>query len=203
MLSATLYRKLSAFPVLGWYKSAIRELALNIVTAFGTISQVYSGGVASAGASVTASVLQVSTSAALASKIHGELKENAAALADADILAVAGAVARPTYSNGTTAVGITLTGDQVARVTLIATDSNNSGGATGDNGAALYVAVVAGTSTTYAAATAFLTDGQIADALKAATGVHAGATGFVRLADILWDRNGGSPTATFTVNRSA
>lgn len=196
-----LFSKLANYPVTRWFKTELKALALDLRNMMLKHSAVISGGVVSGG-TISASALGVSTTAAN-TKLNGVLKATLAALVDVDLFTTAGNVARATYANGTTAAAISLGTDETARVTLIATDSNGSGGATGDNGAPLYLAVVAGTSTTFELATQFLTDDQIRTALLAATGVHDGATGFVRLADILWDENSASPVATVTVNRDA
>jgi hypothetical protein len=185
----------------GWYTKKIEELAADIRLLLKFGSAVISGGVTSGG-TISASALGVTTTA-LDAKTNGQLKTQLAALSDVDLFTTAANVAQAVFEDGSDASGIGLATDEVAQVTLIAADTDGSGGNTGEDGALLYVAVVAGTSTTYASTSAPLSDGELRAALLASTGVHDGTTGFVRLADIEWDENGGSPQATVTVNRDA
>lgn len=201
MESQRLLAKLVNYPVNKWFTTEIRNLASDLRSLLQSGSAVVSGGVTSGG-TITASALGVTTTAVDA-KVNGVLKAQLALLSDVDLFATAGTVAQAIYADGSDASGISLATDETAQVTLIAADTNGSGGATGDNGALLYVAVVAGTASTYAAQTTFLTDSELRSALLASTGVHDGTTGFVRLADILWDENSASPQVTVTVNRDA
>ena len=196
-----LLSRLASYPVRKWFTTEIPNLAKDIRNILLTQSAVVSGGVVTGG-TVTASALGLSTTAS-DSKINGVIKAQLAALVDVDVFTTAGNVAQAVYEDGATAAAISLAASETAYVTLIATDSDGAAAATGDNGAPLYLAVVAGSATTYMTATAYLTDAEIRSALLASTGVHDGATGFVRLADILWDENAASPIATVTVNRDA
>ena len=197
-----LLQKFVNYPVRsGWYTKVLTELAADVrqLVKFG--SAVISGGVASGG-TISASALGVTTTA-LDAKTNGTLKTQLAALSDVDLFTTAGNVGQAVFADGSDASGISLATDETAQVTLIAADTDGAGAATGEDGALLYVAVVAGTSTSYASESGPLSDGELRTALLGSTGVHDGTTGFVRLADILWDENGGSPQATVTVNRDA
>lgn len=199
--------KLALYPVRpGWYTKVIQELAADLRTLQLSGSAVQSGGVGADG-TISASALGTTTTGALVAKVNGVLKASLAALADVDLFATAGSVGQAIFADGSDASGISLATDEVAQVTLIATDSDGAGGANDEDGGALiYLAVVAGVggaSKTYQNQTAPLTSAQIRSALLGSTAVHDGATGFVRLADIVWDENSASPTAVFTVNRDA
>lgn len=199
--------KLVNYPVRpGWYTKVAQQLATDIRNLLLKGNAVLSGGVAAVGGTVSASVLQVTTTGALSAKLNGALKASLAAITDTDLFTTAGSVGQAIFEDGSSAAAISLATSETAQVTLVAVDSTGAGAATGDNGAALYVAVVAGVGgagKTYQTKTAPLTNAQIRAALMASTGVHAGTTGFVRLADFEWDEGGGSPAATVTVNRDA
>lgn len=195
--------KLVNYPVSKWFTTEIKNIAEDIRSMLMSASAIMGGGIAAAGASVTASVLQATTTGALDAKLNGMLKLQLAAITDADLFTAAASVAQPIFADGADASAISLATDETAYVTLIAVDSDGAGAATGDNGAMLYLAVVAGSATTYMSQAAYLTDTQIRSALMASTGVHDGTTGFARLANILWDENSASPTATFIVARDA
>lgn len=185
----------------GWYTKVIPDITSEIRHLLKHGSAVIIGGVTTGG-TVSASALGVTTTA-LNAKTNGQLKAQLAALSDADLFTTTGGVGQAIFSDGADASGISLATDETAHVTLIAADSDGSGDHTGDTGDLLYVAVVAGTDSTYAAASAPLTDGELRSALRASEGVHDGTTGFVRLSNILWDENSGSPEATVTVARDA
>jgi len=202
MEAQRLLAKFVNYPVNQWFTKEIPRLARDLRDLILNGSAVFAGGVVSAGASVTASVLQID-STALDAKLSGNLKLQLGAQTNADLFATAGSVGQAIYADGADASGISLATDETAYVTVVAVDSDGAGAATGDNGAVLLVAVVAGAAATYESQTAYLTDAEIRSALLASTGVHDGTTGFVRLADILWDENSASPTATVTVNRDA
>lgn len=194
---------LADYPRRKWYTSVINSLTADIASLFTKRSAVISGGVAAdVSATVSASALGIDVSA-VSAVVNGNLKTTLAALDDVDLFTTASSVGQAVFGDGATAAAISLSTDETAYVTLIATDSDGAGSATGDNGALIYVACVAGAADTYEAATAYLTDAEIRAALLASTGVHAGAGGFVRLADILWDENSGSPQYTVTINRDA
>jgi hypothetical protein len=201
MESQRLLAKFVNYPVSKWFVTEIKNLARDVRTVLESGSAVLGGGVTTGG-TITASALGVTTTAVDA-KVNGVLKAQLGALTDTDLFATALSVAQAIYEDGSDASGISLATDETAQVTLIAADTDGAGGATGDNGALLYVAVVAGTASTYAAQTTFLTSPEIRSALLASTGVHDGTTGFVRLADLLWDENSASPQVTVTVNRDA
>lgn len=201
MEAQRLLAKFVNYPVTKWFNKAIQELARDLREILLTASAVISGGITTGG-TITASALGVTTTA-LDAKVNGVLKLQLAALVDVDLFATAGNVAQAIFEDGSDASGISLATDEVAQVTLVATDSDGAGDKTGDNGALLYLAVVAGGPATYMTATQPLTDAEIRRAMLASTGVHDGAGGFVRLADIVWDENSASPIATVTVNRDA
>jgi hypothetical protein len=204
MESARLLAKLADYPVTKWFNKAIKELAKDLRTLLSTASGVLSGGVVSFD-SATATTLLI-TSTALDTKINGVLKAQLAAISVADdLFDTAGPIGQAIYEDGSDASAIDLTGGSgnTAWVKLIATDSDGGGGATGEDGAVILVAVVAGTSATFQDQTQVLTDAEVRTALLNSTGVHDGANGFVGLADILWDEGTSSPTATVTVNRDA
>ena len=193
--------KFANYPRTGWPTKLVRELAADLRLALKQGSAVLSGGVTTGG-TISASALGVTTTA-IDAKTNGQLKTQLAALSDVDLFATAGSVGQAVFEDGSDASGISLATDETAQVSLIAADTDGAGAATGEDGALLYVAVVAGTATTYASASAPLSDGALRSALVSASGVHDGTTGFVRLADILWDENSGSPQVTVTVNRDA
>jgi len=189
----------------GWYTVIIKEAFQNMRDMILYRSGVRDGGVASKG-TIAADSLGLNVTA-VDTTLNGNLKAQLAALVDADVMTKAGVVEEPIFEDGAEAetymTGTGLQAGETAYVTLIAMDGDGAGAATGDNGAALYLAVIAGTQTTYMSAAAFLTDAEIETALAASTGVHDGITGWVRLADVLWDEGGGAPDATVTVNRDA
>ncbi len=185
----------SAFP-------AIRELRDKIVEAYQTRTEVRAGGVVSAGGTISASVLQVSTTA-LDTIMKGKLMAQLAAQTNLDLFTTSGAAARATFQDGATAAAISLATSATAYVTVIAANTDGAGGAvTAENGTIKLIALVKGTSTTYGDAESFLTSQEIAEALAAATGVHAGVTAWVHLANILWDEAAGTPAVTITLNRN-
>tara|TARA_R110002126_G_scaffold52672_5_gene142978 strand:- start:1733 stop:2347 length:615 start_codon:yes stop_codon:yes gene_type:complete len=202
MESQRLLAKLVNYPVTKWFNKAIQALAIDLRTILQTASGVISGAVA-AGGTVTATALGITTTGALEAKVNGVIKASLAALTDVDLFTTAGSVAQAVYQDGSTAAAADLVAASadVAQVTLLAFDSDGAGAATGDNGALLYVAIIAGTAATWPAQTVPLTDAEIRAALLLSTGVHDGTTGFVRLADIVWDEGGSAPVATVTVNR--
>lgn len=195
--------KLGAFPVRKWFDTEIKNLAQEVRNLLLAKSEVTLGGVASGG-TVTATALGVTTTAADL-KLAGNLKAQLGALSDTDLFTTALTVAQAVYEDGSDASGADLGAGSgnTAYVTLIAADTDGAGGATGDNGAALYVAVVAGTASTFASATQFLTSAEIDAALAGSTGVHDGTTGWVSLATLLWDEGTGAPAVTVTVSRDA
>jgi len=195
--------KLANYPVRRWFVTEIANLAKDIRGTLATTSAITSGGVAASGVTVSASVLQLSTTGAILSKVNGVLKASLAILTNVDVMTAAGSVGQPIFQDGSSAAAISLALNETAQVTLVAVDSTGAGAATGDNGALLYVAVVAGGPATYAAQTKALTDSEIRSALLASAGVHSGSQGFVRIANVLWDQAAGAPVATVTVARSA
>lgn len=201
---ARLSAKIASYPVRpGWFTKVIKSLAADLATLLESGSAVQSGGVAADG-TISASALGTTTTGALVAKTNGVLKASLAALTDVDLFATAGSVGQAIYADGADASGISLATDEIAQVTLIALDSDGAGGANdADGGALLYLAVVAGTATTYAAQTQPLTSAEIDAAIAASTGVHDGTTGWLQLATIVWDENSASPTAVFTVARDA
>lgn len=193
---------LSQFVSRNWYVKDFTKLVQKILDVMQHRNEVVSGGVASAGATVSASVLQANITA-MSSVLNGRIKAASGALTDTDLFTTAGSIGRATFVDGSSAAAISLSGSQTAQVALIACNTDGSGGADDlDNGAVKFVAVVAGTATTYASKTAPPTSVEIQAALDAATGVHAGVTGWVHLATIEWDEGGGSPVATFALNRN-
>lgn len=203
MEAQRLLAKFVNYPVNKWFTTELKNIARDLRSLLLTASAVQSGGIITAGTTVSASVLQVTTAAATVTKLNGVLKADIAAQTDSDLFATSGAIGQAVFADGADASGISLATDETAYVTVIAVDSDGAGGASGDNGAALLVAVVAGAAATYENQTAFLTDAEIRSALLASTGVHDGTTGFARLANILWDENSASPTTTITVARDA
>lgn len=171
-------------------------------TMFQARSSVRLGGVVTENGTISASVLQIDMTA-LDCVLDGNVKLQLAAQDDKDLFTTAASVGQAIFADGATAAGIALDTDETAYVTVIACDSDGAGGASGDNGAVLLVAVVAGAADSYENQAAFLTDEEIRKALLLSTSVHAGTGGFVRLADILWDEASGVPEVTITVNRDA
>lgn len=186
----------------GWYTKSIGDLVSKIISSMKFRNEVRTGGVVSNGATVSASVCQIDTTA-LDCTLNGRIKAQLAALNDADLFTTSGSIGQPIFQNGATAAAISLATDETAHMAVIACNTNGAGGATDtDNGAVIVMAVVAGTATTYASKTAPPSSVEIQAALDASTGVHAGVTGWVWLASILWDENSGSPTRTITLNRN-
>lgn len=184
----------------GWFTKELPTLRDKIIFAHKYRNEVRSGGVLSAGLTVSTSILQIDMTA-LDVILNGRMKAQLAALNDIDLFATAGSIGRATYSNGADASGILLGGAETAKVAVIACNTDGAGGKEdADNGAGVkIVAVVAGTATTYAAKTAPPTSVEIQAALDAATGVHAGVTGWVWLGHIAW---AGTPSATIVLNRN-
>lgn len=185
-----------------WFTKDFPVLVQKIIDVFQTRNQVVLGGLPSVGASVTASVLQVSTTA-LDAVLNGRIKAQLAAQTNVDLFTTAGVVAQPIFTDGSTAAAISLGTSEEARVALIVCNTDGAGAAVDtDNGVVKLLAVVAGTATTYATKTAPPTSVEIQAALEASTGVHAGVTGWAWLGSIVWDENAGSPTGTVTPNRN-
>jgi hypothetical protein len=204
-IHARLKSKLANYPVRKWFDVAIRELAVDLRDMLLATTGISLGGLMAVGTTVTATALGVICDAVDA-KLGGNLKLQLAALVtNVDLFATAGDVAQAIYSDGTDASGADLVAASgaTAYVTAIVVDSDGAGAATGDNGAMLYLALMAGTAATFGAATTYLTDAEIDAALAASTGVHDGTTGWARLADILWDEGTSSPVATVVPNRDA
>ena len=200
-MSRYLLDKLNAYPVKKWFTTEIPNLARDLLAHLASASAVSAGGLVANGTTVTASALGL-ISSAVDAKIGGVLKTQLAALVtNVDVTITAAGVGQPIFADGTDASAISLATDEVAQVTLVVTDSDGAGAATGEDGAMLYVAIIAGTATTYMSTTAPVTDSGILAALEASTGVHDGATGAARLADIVWDENSASPTSVTTANR--
>lgn len=200
-LGSHLFSLLDSFKVRGYYTKVIPELIEQIRLAGRRMSEVISGGITTVGASVTASVLQANVSAA-GLKLNGKLKALGAITNGSLMAAPSGSVGRSIYQDGSSASGITLGTSKKAYVTLIACNTDGAGGVVDtDDGAVKVVAVIKGTSATAQAATAHLTSIEIQRALEASS-QHAGVTGWVHLAQILWDENAGSPQATIVLNRN-
>jgi hypothetical protein len=185
----------------GWYTKVIKNLGQDLADLFKASSRVTAGGLATVG-TVNATDFGVSVTA-LDATLNGTLKLQLALLADVDLFTTAAgppAIGQAVFSDGSDASGISLAGGETAQVALIAADSDGAGGATGEDGAMMYLAVVAGTATTYNDATSPPSDTDIESALTGSTGVHDGTAGWVRLADLDWIEAGGS---TVTPNRDA
>lgn len=191
----------AALPIRGWFTKLIPSLIAKVIDAMQYRNQVQLGGVVTGG-TITASAVPVSTTD-LHVVLKGRIMAVLPALTTTDLFTTAGTVARATYTSGADAAGITLASGNTAYVTVVVCNTNGTGGAVEtDGGAAKWVAIVHGTASTFAAQTGFATSPQIQAALEAATGVHAGVSAWVHVCDILWDENGGSPTATITMNRN-
>jgi len=187
--------------VLGWFTREFPRLVNQIISSFQHRNEVVSGGVVTAG-TVTASALGLSVTA-VGLILNGRIKAALGALANVDLFTTAGNVAQPIYTNGATAAAISLATDEIAHVAIIACNSGQDGTAVDtDNGAPLYLAVVNGTASTFAAQTGPPTSVQIQAALEASTSKHAGVTGWVWLASVVWDENSASPTGVVTLNRN-
>jgi len=198
---AALQKLLTFKPRRGWYTKVIQDLIEKLSDYYSHRNEVVTGGLLSIGASVTAAILQADTTAAEL-KLNGQMKV-LAAQSDSDLFDVAGDIGTPIFADGATAASISLATDETAYVTVIAVNSDGSGDVDDtDGGAALLVALVAGTATTYAAQTDYLTSQQIQDALEASSSLHELTSGWVHVADILWDENGGAPQATAAPNRN-
>ena len=196
-----LVNKLAAYPVRpGWFTKVIKELGQDLRLVLKNGSRVTSGGLASVG-TVSATAFGVTTTA-VDGVLNGTLKAQLALLGDVDLFTTAGTVAQAIYTDGSDASGIDLvaaSGD-TAWFSLVVVDSDGAGSATGENGAMLYLAVVAGTAATWSSASASPSDSDIEAALTASTGVHDGTTGWARLADVEWIEGG---VSVVTPNRDA
>ncbi|NIQ97691.1 MAG: hypothetical protein GWN87_28590 [Desulfuromonadales bacterium] len=197
--SARLLAKFGAYPVRKWFTVEIPNLARDILDLLSEKSEVSGGGVLTFDSSSDSTFLITST--ALDAKLGGNLKETLAAIgAGDDLFDPVAPIGQAIYEDGSDASGISLAAAETAYFRVIAVDSDGGGGATGDNGAMLLVAVVAGDASTYASATQQLTDSEVDAALAASTGIHDGTTGWVNLADCFWDQAG---VDTVTPNRDA
>ena len=180
-----------------WFSKQIPELVEAIRNSYWHRDEVVTGGKVSAGTTVSASVAQASWAAAEL-RLHGHMQALAAGT-DADLFTTAGSVGQAIFEDGADASGISLGAGQVARVTVIACNSDGAGGAAeDDDGQPLVVAVVTGTSTTFQAETAHLSSAQVRTALATSTGEHAGVTAWVHLARAEW----GAASLTVTLNRN-
>jgi hypothetical protein len=196
-------QKLLNFRVRGWFKTEIPRFAEEVVSLFKARNEILSGGVIEEGASISASTLNVTSNPAVAIELmlNGRLMADIAALSDTDLVAAA---KDAIYSDGADAAAISLGADETAYVTLIATNSDKLGAADEDDGGTPeLVAVIAGTSTTYADADEHLSSQAIQDALDASDTVHDGVTGWAHVAQILWaDVGGAAWSATIVMNRN-
>ena len=87
-------QRLAEFVVAGWYVTAIRDLVAKVIDSYNKRSEILEGGVISAGASVTASVLQVDLTA-MRTMLKGRLMADIALQNDADLFTTAGAIGQP------------------------------------------------------------------------------------------------------------
>ena len=193
---------LGEFKSRGWY---VKDFALFVQKVLDVVqhrNEILSGGIATVGGTVSATVLQLSTTIC-GLTLNGQLK-SLAAQTNADLFTTAGDIGKAIYSDGSDASAINIgSGTNTAYVSIIACNTDGAGGAVDtDNGAVKLVAIVAGTSSTYQTKTAHLSSVEIQAALDASTSVHDGVTGWVWVATALWDAASGSHTATVTNNRN-
>lgn len=193
---------LGEFASRGWYVKDFTKIVQKIIDVVQHRNEILSGGVVSVGATVSASVLQVSTTV-MGLALNGHLK-SLAAQTDVDLFTTAGVVGKAIYSNGADASALNIgAGTNKAYIAIIACNTDGAGGDVDtDDGAVKLVAVVAGTATTYQLKTAPPTSVEIQAALEAATGVHDGVTGWLWVGKAVWDAASGSPVATLTPNRN-
>lgn len=198
----SIVQSLSEYAVRGWYTREFPRLVTKIIEAVQHRNQVSAGGVVSAGGTISASVLQINTTA-LDSVLNGLMKAQLAAQTNLDLFTTGGAAAQAIFADGSTAAAISLGASEKAYVAILACNTNGAGAAVDtDNGVVKLLAVVAGTSSTFATMDAPPSSVEIQAALEASTGVHAGVTGWVWLASAEWDEGGGSPAVTITLNRN-
>lgn len=195
-------QRLSSFVPTSWYTTAIKNLMQKIIDAHAERSEIISGGLLSVGGTISSSALQIDMTA-MSVMLKGYIMAAIGAQNDVDLFTTASAVGQAIFADGSSAAAILLSGTQTAYVTVIVCNSDGAGGADEtDNGTPLLVAVVAGTSSTYAAQTGYLTSTQIQAALEASTGVHAGVTAWAHVGRVPWANAGGSPTGTPVPNRN-
>jgi len=199
-LGRNVFQRLYNFKVRKWFTKEIPALADDVVATYRDRNEIPFGGITSVGASVTTSVMQLDISPY--EPILFGLNKTPATETNADMFATAGTVGQAIFVDGSDATGITLGVGEKAHMAIIVSDSDGSGGSdTDDNGGSLHIAVVAGTATTYAAATDYPSSQDIQDALDASTGVHDGTTGWAWLATSQWDQAAG-PGAVLRLNRN-
>lgn len=193
---------LGEYRVRGWFTRALVDLVEKIISATQYKNEIISGGVITAPGTISASVVQVTTTA-LSCFLKGRLMAAIAAQTTQDLFTTAGVFGKATYTSGADASAISLATDEVVYVTIIACNTDGAGGAVeDDNGAAKLVAIVNGTATTRGSKTGPATSAEIQAALEASTNVHDGVTGWVHVCSFVWDENTGSPTAVITMNRN-
>lgn len=198
----SILQSLGEFQVRRWFTAAFPDLVAKIISAEQAKNEIISGGVVTAGGSITASVLQINMTA-LSAFLKGRLMAAVAAQTNADLFTTAGAIAQAIFTSGATAAAISLATSEKAHVTLVVCNTNGAGGKDqADNGTPKLLAIVNGSATGYGAKTTFATSTEIQAAILASTGVHAGLTGWAHVCDILWDENAGVPTSTITLNRN-
>lgn len=135
---------------------------------------------------------------------------------DTDVFTTAGQVGQAIYSDGADASGFAHTGSssETAYISLILCNSDGAGGVDStDGGSALILAVVNGSSSTYADQTAHCTAGEISAALEASDGIHdGGSTGAPEAKEVSWvylgefvlteDGAGDATAGSFVANRN-
>ena len=172
--------------------------------AYTTRDEVISGGIVTAGATPTVTELMCITTE-LECVLNGKIKAPIAALAAPngdDLLdSTTPGVGRPIFSDGDDASVLSLGAGEISQVSLIVCNSKGDGTVDDDdNGAAVLVAVVAGTSGDYDGKGP-LTSDEVTAALAAAAVVHDGNVSWQWVAQIEYDNDGGVTVAP-TMNRN-
>jgi hypothetical protein len=196
---------LKDFVARNWYTKGFVALAADTADRYHKRNEVLSGGIVTDGTATATEMMCTTT--ALECVLVGRRMVTLAAITDDDLLDTATTgVGQPIFQDGATATGLALTNGDTARVTIIVCNSDE--GVPGaadedDNGTPILVAVVAGTSATFAAQTAHLTTTEIQAALDASDTMHDGVTGWAHVAQCLYADTGGvSWLVTPTMNRN-
>lgn len=185
-----------------WFDKEFTRLAQLIADTFTSRSEILGGGGNLAPGTVGVSTLNLSYDA-MQVMLGGLLMEDVALIADVDVLAAAGSIGAAIYSDGSLVSGDlpVMAGGETIPVTLVVTNSDGSGGAAGDDGAPLLVAILPGTDAASAkAATETPSSVDVAAALAGSSTLHEGTTAWAHYAHVLWEGTG--PAAVPTLNRN-
>ncbi len=106
---------------------------------------------------------------------------------DTDVFTTSGQIQQAIYSDGSDASGFSGSAAETVYISLIVCNSAGGGSVDStDGGDAAYIAVINGTSSTYAAAEAHCTSAEISAALEASDEHDAGDTGAPEAKEVSW-----------------